>query len=687
MQRRLSPVELCAASDALDSKMMRNASTTREQQQPVPPQSSFAGNSDAPASSSLLDLQREAGNRTVSKWLQSGLSHAHGNSAGVVQTKSNTSGAESIAEREADNAAVQATQEPRTTAAKSLLVDDDAKQLQAGQMKKSEFLSQLRASVCTAAEQSLAGTMWSAIGCPYIERWFRHFDTQPAVRVERTLLKYAPDAAAAGSARDYIPIVTQRVRQGIGEWRETGEMPGLPEELAGGEMPEMPGATVAGLFSGALAGIGSALSGGLSSVGSMLFKRRDGEASEAEDPQAIRDQLGTGNALDGQAKTRLQSAFGADFSDVRVHTDGTAQQLADGLNAHAFTIGTDIAFGPGEYRPGTVVGDALIAHELAHVVQQGGSKSFQSQEATSDGELDADADLSALGAMVSLTSGTAAPQTKPRRRSGLSLQLCSCGKSEKTKTPESKKKAPTETQSTTKATPADDWNFTPEDYAQLTSGGKKLKVSSDSAWFPAPLQENLLATLNSLLGPTAGPRGTHGINIRDFYHGHVVIKKQKEDDFLPANVADKLGTYFGQQKGEYSKALGGKDFNRVTPENLPAFTEAVKRTSKVATDVLNEALKEKGVAVVYHTFEEAKHRPPEIKSGDPRRNYVTPLDTNKPQPFSPPDPDHASSYSKEYAHVFEFGFLIDRNGEVHIRPGSIREFSTFTGKPEDTPPG
>jgi hypothetical protein len=67
----------------------------------------------------------------------------------------------------------------------------------------------------------------------------------------------------------------------------------------------------------------------------------------------------------------LQPAFGADFSGVRVHTDATAQGLSDTLNAHAFTIGTDIAFAPGEYQPGTVVGDALIAHELAHVVQQG----------------------------------------------------------------------------------------------------------------------------------------------------------------------------------------------------------------------------------------------------------------------------------------------------------------------------
>ena len=665
--------------------MTRNAGTTRKQEPASPPRRTSATEFSAPAASGLLDLQREAGNRTVSEWLQSGLSGAH--HAGLIQTKSNTAGAEGIAERQADQAAEKATQ---ITPAKSLLVDDEAKELQPGQMRKTEFLSALRSSVCNAAEQSLAGTMWSALGCPYIDRWFNYFNDKPGAHVERALLKYAPDAVSARSARDYIPIVTERVRHGIAEWRETGQTTDLPEELAGAGA-EMPGASLQGLMGGTLSAIGSAMSGlvsgiggAFSNAGSMQLKARAGEAREGDDPEAIRAQLGPGHSLDSRTKGKLQSAFAADFSDVRVHTDATAQQLSDGLNAHAFTIGTDIAFGPGEYQPGTVVGDALIAHELAHVVQQGGGNSFQPQRKTNDDELDADADVSALGAMLSLANGVSVPQTKPRRRSGVSLQLCSCGGSKETKKPEAKKQPPKQTQATTKPAPADDWNFTPEDYAQLSSGGKKLRVSSDSAWFPAPLQENLLATLNVLLGPTQGPRGTHGVNVNDFYHGHVVIKKQEDDDFLPDNVQSRLNTYFAHQKAEYSKALGGKDYNRVTEKNLPQFTEAVKRTSATATVLLNEALKEKGVGVVYHTFEERSHRPKDIKSGDPRRNYVTPLDTNKPQSFSPPDPDSAASYSKQYAHVFEFGFLIDRNGEVHIRPGSIREFSTFTGKPEDT---
>jgi hypothetical protein len=420
----------------------------------------------------------------------------------------------------------------------------------------------------------------------------------------------------------------------------------------------------------------------------MLFKRRDGEAREATDPAAIREQLGTGHPLDSGSKGRLQPAFGADFSAVRVHTDATAQGLSDSLNAHAFTIGTDIAFAPGAYQPGTVVGDALIAHELAHVVQQGGSTSFAPQRHESDRELDADADLSAIGAMASLAGGLTVPQTKPRRRSGLSLQRCSstsCSGSKQHEVAPGKTKEKEKPKQTN--APADDWDFTPDDYAQLSAGKKKLRVSSDSSWFPEPFQANVLATLNYLLGPTEGERGTYGVNVRDFYHGHVCIKKEKleQEGFPPTNVTDKIGTYHGY-KTSAEATIGGLT-GRVTEQNLPAYTQAVQRSLPAAGDALNEAAKVKNVGIVYHTFEEKEHRP-EMRSGDPRRNYWTPNDTNTPEGFTTPDPDFAPSYSigpkAPFIHVFEFGFLVDRNGEVHIRPGSLRELSTVTGKPLDS---
>jgi Domain of unknown function (DUF4157) len=68
----------------------------------------------------------------------------------------------------------------------------------------------------------------------------------------------------------------------------------------------------------------------------------------------------------------LQPGIGSRIGDVRVHTDGAADGAARALNARAFTLGHDIAFAAGEFRPDTAEGRHLLAHELAHVVQQSG---------------------------------------------------------------------------------------------------------------------------------------------------------------------------------------------------------------------------------------------------------------------------------------------------------------------------
>jgi hypothetical protein len=67
----------------------------------------------------------------------------------------------------------------------------------------------------------------------------------------------------------------------------------------------------------------------------------------------------------------MEPRFGHDFSNVRVHTDAKAAESARAVNALAYTVGRDVVFGPG-YTPGNVGGNRLLAHELAHVVQQGG---------------------------------------------------------------------------------------------------------------------------------------------------------------------------------------------------------------------------------------------------------------------------------------------------------------------------
>jgi hypothetical protein len=77
-----------------------------------------------------------------------------------------------------------------------------------------------------------------------------------------------------------------------------------------------------------------------------------------------------GSPLDAQTRAFMEPRFGHDFSKVRVHTDAKAAESARGVNALAYTVGHDIAFGAGQYAPQTLPGRRLLAHELTHVAQQ-----------------------------------------------------------------------------------------------------------------------------------------------------------------------------------------------------------------------------------------------------------------------------------------------------------------------------
>jgi hypothetical protein len=67
----------------------------------------------------------------------------------------------------------------------------------------------------------------------------------------------------------------------------------------------------------------------------------------------------------------MESRFGADFSGVRVHDDARAAESARAVDAHAYAVGRDVVFAAGRYAPGTPAGDRLLAHELAHTLQDG----------------------------------------------------------------------------------------------------------------------------------------------------------------------------------------------------------------------------------------------------------------------------------------------------------------------------
>jgi len=86
----------------------------------------------------------------------------------------------------------------------------------------------------------------------------------------------------------------------------------------------------------------------------------------------INQESGKGQPLPEDIGAKMGDAFGEDFSHVRVHTDSKAKELNQAVNAKAFTTGADIFFNQGAYNPNSKSGQELIAHELTHVVQQGG---------------------------------------------------------------------------------------------------------------------------------------------------------------------------------------------------------------------------------------------------------------------------------------------------------------------------
>lgn len=114
------------------------------------------------------------------------------------------------------------------------------------------------------------------------------------------------------------------------------------------------------------------------------IQRFSGQASEGigtAPPSVDRVLASSGRPLESSLRQGMETRFGHDFSQVRVHTGNAAEQSARDVHADAYTVGHNIVFGVGQYLSQASTNQRLLAHELAHVVQQsGGLKTVQRQE-------------------------------------------------------------------------------------------------------------------------------------------------------------------------------------------------------------------------------------------------------------------------------------------------------------------
>jgi Domain of unknown function (DUF4157) len=96
------------------------------------------------------------------------------------------------------------------------------------------------------------------------------------------------------------------------------------------------------------------------------------EGAQEQDASPVHDVIGKGGGspLDESTRSGMESRFGQDFGDVRIHTDAKASESAEAVGANAYTVGSDVVFRSGHFDASSPTGQRTIAHELSHVVQQ-----------------------------------------------------------------------------------------------------------------------------------------------------------------------------------------------------------------------------------------------------------------------------------------------------------------------------
>ena len=132
-----------------------------------------------------------------------------------------------------------------------------------------------------------------------------------------------------------------------------------------------------------------------------------------------------GRPLDNSTRAILEPRFGHDFSGVRVHTDARSAESARVVNALAYTVGRDVVFGAGQYAPETMSGKRLLAHELAHTIQQraatpSSANALQISNPGTTLEKDADraADFAVTGGIASVEVGAESVELQRQLYSG-----------------------------------------------------------------------------------------------------------------------------------------------------------------------------------------------------------------------------------------------------------------------------
>lgn len=145
-----------------------------------------------------------------------------------------------------------------------------------------------------------------------------------------------------------------------------------------------------------------------------LQRKPNGISTTPPIPSIVHRVLGSaGHPLDGATRHLMERHFGQDFSSVRVLVDAAAASSASAVNALAYTVGPKVVFADGQYAPHTGAGRRLLAHELAHVVQQRDIRGVPQEITSSDSALEREANAAAERVLAGDSLGRLTQTRKP----------------------------------------------------------------------------------------------------------------------------------------------------------------------------------------------------------------------------------------------------------------------------------
>jgi hypothetical protein len=233
------------------------------------------------------------------------------------------------------------------------VIVDDGHAVGPGQQHRSAFVEDAAAGIEAAADELLRPVGRTSRDCPYIVHWTAFYRQQSASHIEKFIDRYVkPEGHDLVSVRNAL---VDRVRGAVAAYvASDGKDVQAPQNIA---------------WLGTTDGIASD-----PEARNAIQRFPDGNAAVDEDALPASNGLAGGHPLETGLRQRFESSYGRDLSAVRIHTGPEAGTLASSYGARALTYGSEIAFASGQYRPETLRGDLLLAHELAHVVQQNGAE-------------------------------------------------------------------------------------------------------------------------------------------------------------------------------------------------------------------------------------------------------------------------------------------------------------------------